>query len=156
MPGQVLIQVPSQMLSRVLSRVQNFILTLYNVNQAAAPTVSSREKSKPDSKTQVPLRRGKKKISNRFRCFHRLYRHSVLFAVISILVAFSVSLPTHSVTKAPTSLALESPQTKSSHERGLNPVDMKIDSPTQSNAEESKGSTSKYAPLCVTHQQESP
>ena len=113
----------------------NFISTLNNVNQATAPPALSQEKSKPKSMT---LKRGKKKIYNRNRCSHRLYRQSVLFAVLSILVALSVSLPTQSFPKAPTSLALESPQTKPSHERGLNTVDMKIDSPTQSNDDHSR------------------
>ena len=113
------------------------------------------ENVKPYSKKQAPLRRRKKKgteSSNRPQSFNRLLQYSAVkvFVILSIIVAFTASLPTHSVNRDPTSSALESLTTESSHERGLNPIDMRIDTPTPSNGE-IRGNTSEYAPPCGTN-----
>ena len=71
---------------------------------------------------------------------------------MGILVALTVSLPSHRVKKVPTSHALECPTAESSANKGLNQVEMSVDEPLPSNLRESASSTSGHALPCGTEQ----
>ena len=93
-------------------------------------------------------------IKTRPRCFNRLWRQIAVktFIILSILVALTVSLPSNSIKKAPTSHALECLTVESSANQDQNQVEMSVDEHPPSNLNSNASSTSGNVPPCGTKQ----